>query len=123
MQITKKEILEKISSMSLTEILELINDMEKKFGVSSSDYQSNNILVEKEKKNTEKTDFDVYLKHVGNNKIAVIKIIRSFMNLGLKESKDLVESFPVLIKKKVNKKEVDILKKSLEEVGAVIEIK
>ncbi len=118
----KEEILQKISSMSLTEILELISDIEKKFSISSSDYQVNSFSKDVQKED-KKTEFDVYLKNIGNNKIAVIKIIRNFMNLGLKESKDLVESCPILIKEKINEKDLNILKKSLEEAGAVIEIK
>ncbi len=123
-QITKEQILDRISSMSLLEIIELIDCMEKKFGINSSnlnsDFFSNSKSIpEKE----EKDEFDLYLNSIGNNKISVIKIVRNFLNLGLKEAKDLVDSCPVLIKEKINKKDLNILKKSLEEVGAVIEIK
>ncbi len=121
-KINKEEILEKISSMTLVEIVELIDAMEKKFGISSKDYQKNILNNEKSKK-VEKNEFDLFLNDIGKNKIAVIKIIRSFLNLGLKESKDLVESAPVLIKEKIIKKDLDIIKKSLEDVGAVVLVK
>ncbi len=122
MKITNDEILNKISSMSLIEIIELINAIEKKFGISSEDYKidNNNSSKIKEKK---KEEFNLYLDSIGENKIAVIKIIRNYLNLGLKEAKDLVESCPVLIKNKINKNDLDLIKKSLEEVGAIITIK
>ncbi len=121
-KISKKDILEKISSMSLIEIVELIDDMEKKFGISSSDYNTINVSNNNKNEN-KKIEFDLFLDSIGNNKIAVIKIVRNFLGLGLKESKDLVESCPVLIKKKINQKDLDVLKKSLEDVGAVVSVK
>ncbi len=123
MKNNNKEILDKISSMTLVEIIELINDIEKKFGINSINYQLNNDINENNIKKVEKKEFDFYLNSIGNNKIAVIKIVRSFLNLGLKESKDLVESCPVLIKNKIQKKDSDLLKKSLEEVGAEVILK
>ncbi len=123
MKSNNKKILDKISSMTLIEIIELINDIEKKFGINSNDYQINSNINKNEIKENKKDEFDFYLDSIGNNKIAVIKIIRSFLNLGLKESKDLVESCPVLIKNKIQKKDCDLLKKSLEEVGAKIILK
>lgn len=123
MKNNNKKILDKISSMTLIEIIELINDIEKKFGINSNNYQINNNVNKDNIKENKKEEFDFYLDSIGNNKIAVIKIIRSFLNLGLKESKDLVESCPVLIKNKIQKKDSDLLKKSLEEVGAKIILK
>ncbi len=124
MQITKEQILDKICSMSLLEIIELIEIIEKKFGITSNNINVDNKNFDKSKIiKEEKNEFDLYLNSIGNNKISVIKIIRNFLNLGLKDAKDLVESCPILIKDKVNKKDLDILKKSLEEVGATIEIK
>ncbi len=121
MKINKEDIIERISSMSLIEIIELISSIEKKFGISSENYKSNNIKSENKK--IKKDKFNIYLNSIGNNKISVIKIVRNFLGLGLKESKDLVESCPVLIKEKVNKKNSDLIKKSLEDVGAKIIIK
>ncbi len=126
MQITKEDILEKISSMTLIEIIDLVDAIEKKFGINSSSVdlninQNSNNDLSKEK--NEKDKYNLYLNSIGKNKIAVIKIIRNYLNLGLKDSKDLVESCPVLIKKNILKEDLNIIKKSLEEVGALIEIK
>ncbi len=123
MKKNNKEILNKISSMTLIEIIELINDIEKKFGIDSKNYQLNSNINETKIKEIKKKEFDLYLDSIGNNKIAVIKIIRNFLNLGLKESKDLVESCPVLIKNKIKEKDSNLLKKSLEEVGAKVILK
>ncbi len=125
MQITKEDILEKISSMTLVEIIDLVDAIEKKFGINSSsiNFNDNKDNVDLSKEKIKKNKFDLYLKSIGKNKIAVIKIIRSYLNLGLKDSKDLVESCPVLIKKDVIKEDLDVIKKSLEKVGALVEIK
>ncbi len=121
MKITKEQILEKIYSMSVLEIVDLINDIERKFNITADTYTNFN---QKEVSPVEiKTEYDCYLQNIGTNKIAVIKVVRSYLNIGLKEAKDLVESAPVLIKAKISKKEIDILQKSLLEVGAVVEIK
>ncbi len=119
---SKEDILNKISSMSLIEIVELIDAIEKKFGINSNDYQFGKISNQNQNIK-EKEEFDLFLNSIGGNKIAVIKVIRNFLGLGLKESKDLVESCPVLIKEKINKKDLDILKKSLEDVGAEVLVK
>lgn len=121
MSITKKEILESISNMSVKNILELIKDMEKKFKISANTEINTSKKKQKNKKE-EKTEFNVLLKTIGKNKIPVIKIVRSSTGLGLKQAKDLVESSPTIIKEKINKEEAETLKKNLEDVGAVIEI-
>ncbi|CAL4318184.1 50S ribosomal protein L7/L12 [Buchnera aphidicola (Neophyllaphis podocarpi)] len=122
MSITQEQILESISNMSVMEVMELISSIENKFGVSAS------IPLNSQEKNTkeeidEKTEFDVILKSIGSNKISVIKSVRSAIGLGLKEAKDLVESFPVTLKENISKEEANNLKKSLEEAGAQVEIK
>ncbi|UNB92330.1 MAG: 50S ribosomal protein L7/L12 [gamma proteobacterium endosymbiont of Trioza apicalis] len=121
MHVTKQQILDTIANMSVTDVVELVSMIEKKFGISSvSPVPLNN----KENKIVEeKTEFDVYLSKIGSNKIAVIKFIRSIIGIGLKEAKDLVESAPVLIKSGINKNDALVLKKSLEEVGALVDIK
>ncbi|NIH16774.1 MAG: 50S ribosomal protein L7/L12 [Buchnera aphidicola (Periphyllus lyropictus)] len=121
MSITKEEILDTISKMSVMEIMELIKSMEKKFEVSSN-ISVNNTIPKIEKK-IEKTEFDVHIKSIGKNKVSVIRAVRSLTTLGLKEAKDLVESAPVLLKEKVNKEESESLKKTLETAGAEVEIK
>ncbi|BAP58604.1 50S ribosomal protein L7/L12 [Candidatus Tachikawaea gelatinosa] len=120
--ITKDQILETIASMSINEISELVTAMEKKFGVSASAPMSNASNNTNEKIE-EKTAFDVMLKAIGPNKIAVIKAVRSATGLGLKEAKDLVESAPIVIKEGLNKDDSSALKAILTEAGADIEIK
>ncbi|ALD15007.1 50S ribosomal protein L7/L12 [Buchnera aphidicola (Aphis glycines)] len=122
MSITKEQILEAISKMSVMNVVELISEMEKKFEVSANmSMQTNNGNEKKDAE--EKTEFDVFLKAIGPNKVSVIKSVRSITGLGLKEAKDLVESAPTVIKENINKKDAESLKKNLEDVGAEIEIK
>ncbi|WP_343154548.1 50S ribosomal protein L7/L12 [Buchnera aphidicola] len=122
MSITKEQILEAVSEMSIMNVVELISAMEKKFGISANmSMQSNN--NNEKKAAEEKTEFDVFLKVIGPNKVSVIKSVRSATGLGLKEAKDLVESAPTVIKENINKKDAESLKKTLEDVGAEIEIK
>ncbi|CAL4317846.1 50S ribosomal protein L7/L12 [Buchnera aphidicola] len=121
MSITQEDIIQKVSEMSVTEIMELIKLMEKKFEVSSN-IPINNNPTQVEKKE-EKTEFDLYIKSIGKNKVSVIRAVRSLTSLGLKEAKDLVESAPTILKEKINKEEVETLKKTLETAGAEIEVK
>ena len=120
MSMTKEQILEAVSSMSVMEVVELVSAMEKKFGVTAVASPVSNNSQEKVE---EKTEFDVILSSIGKNKIAVIKIVRSTTGLGLKESKDLVESAPKVLKSGINKEEAKKLKESLEQAGASAEIK
>ncbi|MCW5197022.1 50S ribosomal protein L7/L12 [Buchnera aphidicola] len=122
MLITKEQILETISNMSVMDIVDLIASMEKKFGISS-EIPINNTNIPNQEIKEEKTEFNVLLKSIGKNKISVIKAVRSATNLGLKESKDLVESTPTIIKEKINKKDAELLKDNLEKAGAEVEIK
>lgn len=122
MAITKEQIIEAISTMSVMEVVDLVSTMEKKFGVSSipvNTKQQNQQIEQKE----EKTEFDVLLTSIGKNKIAVIKAVRSTLGLGLKESKDLVESAPTTLKEKISKKDAESFKDTLEKAGATVEIK
>ncbi|WP_343126565.1 50S ribosomal protein L7/L12 [Buchnera aphidicola] len=121
MSLTTKEIITAISKMSIKEIMSLISKIEKKFNVSASlpiknSESSKNIVKE------EKTEFNVKLNAIGPNKVSVIKAIRATTGLGLKESKDLVESAPVLVKEKINKEESENLKKILIDAGAQVDI-
>lgn len=122
MSITKEQILDAISKMSIMNVMELISDMEKKFGVSSSIPTSTTSTTTTETIE-EKTEFDVLLKSIGGNKISVIKAVRSATGLGLKEAKDLVESTPTIIKERITKEAAESLKKILNETGAEVEIK
>ncbi|AEO07868.1 50S ribosomal protein L7/L12 [Buchnera aphidicola] len=122
MSITKEQILEAVSKMSVMNVVDLITAMEEKFGVSASMSLNSNNNHEKES-NEEKTEFDVFLKSIGPNKVPVIKTVRSATGLGLKEAKDLVESAPIVLKENISKEDAESLKKQLEDVGAEIEIK
>lgn len=124
MSLTKEQILDAVSGMSVMDIMQLTAMMEKKFGItatslfsSTPNKESEKIIVE------EKTIFNVILVSIGNNKIPVIKTVRGITGLGLKEAKELVESAPVILKESVSKDDAAILKKTLEAAGASIEIK
>ncbi|ABJ90505.1 50S ribosomal protein L7/L12 [Buchnera aphidicola] len=121
MSITRKEILDAISEMSIKNIMKLISNIEKKFNISSN-ISLNSTQTIQEKVPEEKTAFTVKLNAIGPNKVAIIKIIRSTTGLGLKESKDLVESAPTIIKENINKQDAESLKKNLIDSGAEAEI-
>ncbi|MEM6641179.1 MAG: 50S ribosomal protein L7/L12 [Pseudomonadota bacterium] len=120
-----EEILEKISEMSVMEVVDLINAMEEKFGVSAAapvavaaaPADGGGAAAE------EKTEFDVVMKSFGGNKVAVIKAVRALTGLGLKEAKDMVEGAPATVKEGVPKDEAEDVKKQLEEAGAEVEVK
>lgn len=122
MSITKEQILQAVSEMSVMNVVELISAMEEKFGVSANMSVSSSNNNEKDV-HEEKTEFDIFLKVIGPNKVSVIKTVRSATGLGLKEAKDLVESAPTVLKENISKEDAESLKKTLEDVGAEIEIK
>ncbi|APZ03717.1 MULTISPECIES: 50S ribosomal protein L7/L12 [Kosakonia] len=122
MSITKDQIIEAVSAMSVMDVVELISAMEEKFGVSAAAAVAVAAGPAAEAAE-EKTEFDVILKAVGANKVAVIKAVRGATGLGLKEAKDLVESAPAALKEGVSKDDAEALKKSLEEAGAEVEVK
>jgi large subunit ribosomal protein L7/L12 len=130
MAVTKDEILDAISKMSVMEVVELISDMEKKFGVTAAAPVAVAAApgaaaggaaaapVE------EKTEFTVTLKeYPADKKVSVIKVIRELTGLGLKEAKDLVEGVPSTVKEAVSKADSETMKKKLEDAGAKVEIK
>ena len=123
---SKEEILESISNMSVMEVVELISDMEEKFGVSAAAAvaaapaaggDGGGAAAE------EKTEFDVVLASMGDNKVGAIKAVRAITGLGLKEAKALVESAPAPVKEAASKEEAEEAKKALEEAGATVELK
>jgi large subunit ribosomal protein L7/L12 len=124
MAVSKAEILETISNMTVMEIVELIEQMEEKFNVSAA---AAAVAVAAPAAAAaaaeEQTEFTVVMKGFGDNKVNVIKVVRAITGLGLKEAKDLVEGAPSTVKEGVSKAEADDLKKQLEEAGASIEIK
>lgn len=123
MAVKKEELLETISNMTVLEVVELVEAMEEKFGVSAAVAAAPAAAADDGAAEEEKTEFDVVLTGFGENKVAAIKAVRSITGLGLKEAKELVESAPSPLKEAVSKEEADEVKKQLEEVGATVEIK
>jgi large subunit ribosomal protein L7/L12 len=126
MAVSKDEILDAISKMTLMEVVELISDMEKKFGVTAAApvAAAAGPAAAAAAPVEEKTEFTVTLKeYPADKKVTVIKVIREITGLGLKEAKDLVEGVPSLVKEGVNKADSDAIKKKLEDAGAKVEIK
>lgn len=122
MALSKDEIIEAIAQMSVMEVVELVKAMEEKFGVSAAAAVVAGPAAGGAAAVEEKTEFDVTLKDVGGNKIAVIKAVRGATGLGLKEAKDLVESAPAKIKEAISKEDAEALKKTFEEAGATVVI-
>ncbi|MBT3473912.1 MAG: 50S ribosomal protein L7/L12 [Gammaproteobacteria bacterium] len=125
MAVTKDDILEAISNMSVMEVVELISDMEEKFGVSAAAAVAVAAAPAGDAGGAaeEQTEFDVVLTGFGDAKVGVIKAVRAATGLGLKEAKALVESAPAPVKEAASKDEAEALKKQLEEAGASVEIK
>ncbi len=127
MAVSKEEILEAISNMTVMEIVDLISAMEEKFGVSAAAavaaVPAAAAAGGEAAQAEEKSEFDVVLTGFGSNKVAVIKVVRAITGLGLKEAKDMVEGAPSTVKEGVSKEEAEEIKKQLEEAGASVEIK
>ena len=128
MAVSKDEILEAISNMSVMQVVELISDMEKKFGVTAAApvamVAGGGAGAAAAAPAEEKTEFTVILKeYPADKKVGVIKVVRELTGLGLKEAKDLVEGVPGTVKEGVNKADSESMKKKLEDAGAKVEIK
>ena len=127
MAVSKDEILDAISKMTLMEVVELISDMEKKFGVTAAApvaVAAAPAAGAAAAPAEEQTEFTVILKeYPADKKVTVIKVIREITGLGLKEAKDLVEAVPSTVKEAVSKADSEAFKKKLEDVGAKVEIK
>ncbi len=124
MAVKKEEILEAIASMSVMDVVDLVKEMEEKFGVSAAAPVAVAAgAAAPAEVAEEKTEFDVVMSSFGGNKISVIKVVRTLTGLGLKEAKDMVEAVPATVKEGVTKEEADDVKKQLEEAGASVEIK
>jgi large subunit ribosomal protein L7/L12 len=126
MAISKEDILNAISEMSVIDVVELVKSMEDKFGVSAAaavvaapSMQAGGGEAAAE----EKTEFNVVMTSFGANKIEVIKVIRAITGLGLKEAKDMVEGVPSPVKEGVSKDEAEDIKKKLQEAGATVDVK
>ena len=123
MAITKDDILEAVSSMTVMELNDLVKAFEEKFGVSAAAVAVAGPAGAAAPAAEEKTEFDVILMGAGDNKVGVIKVVRAVTGLGLKEAKDLVHGAPKAVKEGANKADADSIKKQLEEAGAKVEIK
>ncbi len=130
MAITKDDVIEFISNMTVLELSELVKELEEKFGVSAAApvaVAAAGVAPGGEAGGAapaeEKTEFDVILADVGSQKIKVIKEVRAVTGLGLKEAKELVESAPKPIKEGVSKEEAEKIKEQVEQAGAKVEIK
>ena len=126
MAVSKDDILETISNMSVMEVVDLISAMEEKFGVSAAAAVAAAPAAGGDaggEAAAAKDEFDVVLTGFGENKVAVIKAVRAITGLGLKEAKDAVESTPTTLKEAAPKSEAEEVKKQLEEAGATVELK
>jgi large subunit ribosomal protein L7/L12 len=126
MAVSKDEILDTLSNMTVMEIVDLISAMEEKFGVSAAAAVVAGPaggVAEAAPVEEEQTEFDVVLTGFGDKKVGVIKAVRAITSLGLKEAKDLVEKAPTPVKEAVTKEEAEDFKKQIEEAGGSVEIK
>jgi large subunit ribosomal protein L7/L12 len=123
MAVSKEEILNTISSMSVLELSELIKEMETKFGVSAAAVAVAAPAAAAAAPVEVKDAFDVILTAAGDNKVSVIKAVRAVTTLGLKEAKDLVEGAPQTVKEAVPKADAEKMKKELEAAGGKVELK
>ena len=124
MAVTKEDILESISNMTVMEVVDLISEMEEKFGVTAAAaVAAAPAAAGGGEAAAEKTDFDVTLADMGGNKVAVIKAVRAITGLGLKEAKDLVDGAPKPVKEGISKAEADDIVAKLKEAGAEVEVK
>ena len=126
---SREELIQAISEMSVLELSELVKDLEEKFGVSAAApammmaAPAAGAAAGGAAAAEEKSDFNVVLAEVGANKIAVIKVVREITGLGLKEAKELVDGAPKTIKEGVAKEEAEAMQKKFEEAGAKAELK
>jgi len=123
MAISKEDVLEYISGLSVLELSELVKEFEEKFGVSAQATVVAAGAGAGAAAEEEQTEFDVILTAAGAKKINVIKAVRAITGLGLKEAKGAVEDTPTTIKEAASKEEAEELKKQLEEAGASVELK
>jgi large subunit ribosomal protein L7/L12 len=124
--ITKEDVIEFISNMTVLDLSELVKEMEEKFGVSAAApvaVAAAPVGGEAKEEAAEQTEFDVVLTGVGDKKIQVIKVVRAITGLGLKEAKALVDGVPGAVKEGVPKEEAESIKAQLEEAGATVEVK
>ncbi len=125
-KVSKEDVVEFVSSMSVLELSELVKELEDKFGVSAAAPVAVAAApggAESQAEAQEKTEFDVILSAIGDKKIQVIKTIRAITGLGLKEAKAVVDEAPKPVKEGISKEESADIQKQLEEAGATVEVK
>ena len=126
MAVSREEIIDVLSNMSVLEVSELVSELEEKWGVSAAAPVAAAAAAPAAGEAAaaeEQTEFDVVMTSFGANKVAVIKAVRAITGLGLKEAKDLVEGAPAPVKEGASKDEAEGIKKQLEEAGASVEVK
>ena len=125
MAVSKEELIETLSSMSILEVTELVSELEEKWGVSAAAAAAAPVVVAAGDAAAEevKDEFDVVMSSFGENKVSVIKAVRAITGLGLKEAKELVEAVPSTVKEALPKGEAEDVKKALEEAGAAVDLK
>ncbi len=125
MAVSKEDILDTIASMSVMEVVDLIEAMEEKFGVSAAAAVAAAPAAggDTGAAAEEKDEFDVMMTSFGENKVSVIKAVRAITGAGLKDAKTMVESCPVAVKEAASKSDAEDVKKQLEEAGATVELK
>ncbi len=124
--VTKEQVIEFISNMSVLELSELVKELEEKFGVSAAAPVAVPAVAGEgaaQPEAEEKTEFEVILSQIGDKKIQVIKVIRAITGLGLKEAKAVADEAPKPIKEGISREEAEDIKRQLEEAGATVEIK
>jgi large subunit ribosomal protein L7/L12 len=125
MAVSKDDILEAISNMTVVEVVDLIEAMEEKFGVTAAAPVAAAAAPAEGggEAAAEQTEFDVVMSSFGDNKVGVIKVVRGITGLGLKEAKEMVEGVPATVKEGIEKAEAEDIVKQLTEAGAAAELK
>jgi len=125
MSLTKEEILEAVSNMTLLEVADLVKMFEEKFGVSAAApvAVAGAAVAGPAEEVEEQTEFDAILESAGDKKIQVLKVVRELTGLGLKEAKEVVDTTPKAIKEKITKEEAESIKAKIEEQGGKVVIK
>lgn len=126
MALSKDELIDALSSLTILEVTELVSALEEKWGVSAAAVAAAPVAAAADAGAAPvevKEDFDVVMTSFGENKVNVIKAVRAITGLGLKEAKDMVEGVPSVVKEAAPKAEADNIKKQLEEAGAKVELK
>ncbi len=125
MAVSKEDLIETLSNMSILEVTDLVSELEEKWGVSAAAAVAAPVAVATAggEEETAKDEFDVVMTSFGENKVSVIKAIRAITGLGLKEAKEMVEGAPATVKEAAPKSEAEEIKKQLEEAGASTELK